>query len=173
MVDTAFSAADVNRFGSCYGTDPTGARFVSILRPANGRAARVSVGAAGLVSTVDDLHAFGRMLLSAGGYGWLAPAVGCRRRDDHRPDRCRAGRARAPPDGSQGWGFGVGVQSPHRGLGPAGSYGWAGGGRMWANDPSNRSSASCSAPTFVAPSPRRRSSRTSGPASMPPSMTER
>jgi CubicO group peptidase (beta-lactamase class C family) len=41
------------------------------------------------------------------------------------------------PDGSQGWGFGVGVQTRRRGLGPTvGSYGWAGGlGSSWANDP--------------------------------------
>ena len=43
------------------------------------------------------------------------------------------------PDGSQGWGFGVGVQVRRSGLGPSiGSYGWAGGmGSMWSNDPSN------------------------------------
>jgi CubicO group peptidase (beta-lactamase class C family) len=43
------------------------------------------------------------------------------------------------PDGSQGWGFSVGVQVRRSGLGPAiGSYGWAGGmGSMWTNDPGN------------------------------------
>jgi CubicO group peptidase (beta-lactamase class C family) len=44
------------------------------------------------------------------------------------------------PDGSQGWGFGVGVHV--RRTGPthsAGSYGWAGGlGSSWANDPRER-----------------------------------
>jgi CubicO group peptidase (beta-lactamase class C family) len=42
------------------------------------------------------------------------------------------------PDGSQGWGFGVGVQVRRTGLAPAvGSYGWAGGmGSLWSNDPS-------------------------------------
>ena len=40
-------------------------------------------------------------------------------------------------DGSQGWGFGVGVQVRRTGLAPAvGSYGWSGGlGSSWANDP--------------------------------------
>ena len=41
------------------------------------------------------------------------------------------------PDGSQGWGLGVGVQV--RRTGPArsvGTYGWDGGlGSSWANDP--------------------------------------
>ena len=43
------------------------------------------------------------------------------------------------PDGSQGWGFGVGVQVRRTGLAPTiGSYGWAGGmGSIWSNDPSN------------------------------------
>jgi CubicO group peptidase (beta-lactamase class C family) len=41
------------------------------------------------------------------------------------------------PDGSQGWGFGVGVTVRRTGLAPSvGSYGWAGGlGSSWANDP--------------------------------------
>jgi hypothetical protein len=41
------------------------------------------------------------------------------------------------PDGSQGWGFGVGVQVRGTGLGPlVGSYGWAGRmGGTWSNDP--------------------------------------
>jgi CubicO group peptidase (beta-lactamase class C family) len=43
-------------------------------------------------------------------------------------------------DGSQGWGFGVGVQV--RRTGPArtvGTYGWDGGlGSSWANDPGER-----------------------------------
>ena len=43
------------------------------------------------------------------------------------------------PHGSQGWGFGVGVQVRRSGLGPSvGSYGWAGGmGSIWSNDPHN------------------------------------
>ncbi|HEX6657557.1 MAG TPA: hypothetical protein VF065_05710, partial [Ilumatobacter sp.] len=40
-------------------------------------------------------------------------------------------------DGSQGWGFGVGVQVRRTSLAPSvGGYGWAGGlGSSWANDP--------------------------------------
>ena len=41
------------------------------------------------------------------------------------------------PDGSEGWGFGVGVQVDARPAAPAGSYGWSGGlGTMWRTDPS-------------------------------------
>ena len=48
-----------------------------------------------------------------------------------------AGRPGPSPDGSQGWGFGVGVQVRRTGLGPpVGGYGWSGGlGSSWANDP--------------------------------------
>ena len=45
-----------------------------------------------------------------------------------------------PPDGSQGWGFGVGVQVKRTGLRrTVGSYGWDGGlGSSWVNDPNER-----------------------------------
>ena len=44
------------------------------------------------------------------------------------------------PDGSLGWGFGVGVQVRRTGLArEVGSYGWDGGlGSSWANDPARR-----------------------------------
>jgi CubicO group peptidase (beta-lactamase class C family) len=50
------------------------------------------------------------------------------------------GSSSTSPDGSQGWGYGVGVQVRPAGLTrPAGSYGWAGGlGSSWANDPHRR-----------------------------------
>jgi CubicO group peptidase (beta-lactamase class C family) len=91
------------------------------------------------VSTIDDVHAFGRMLLSGG-----------RLRDGSKllsrssvialtTDQIGAGPGIAGPsvDGSQGWGFGVGVQVRRTSLGPStGAYGWAGGlGSAWGNDP--------------------------------------
>jgi CubicO group peptidase (beta-lactamase class C family) len=51
------------------------------------------------------------------------------------------GTASGPsPDGSLGWGFGVGVQLRRTGLArTVGSYGWDGGlGTSWANDPTER-----------------------------------
>ena len=55
-------------------------------------------------------------------------------------DHIGGDRGGPSPDGSQGWGFGVGVQLRRTGLAPAvGSYGWAGGlGSSWANDPGKR-----------------------------------
>jgi CubicO group peptidase (beta-lactamase class C family) len=110
--------------------------------PPNGQWARPPAfpsGAGGLVSTVDDLHAFGRMLLAGGrlpdGSRLLSRATVAA----FTTDQLGAAVAESgpSPDGSLGWGLGVGVQV--RRTGPArsaGTYGWDGGlGCSWANDP--------------------------------------
>jgi CubicO group peptidase (beta-lactamase class C family) len=141
MRDTGFAVSDPQRLGACYGRDPeTGERFV--YDPPDGQWVQPPAfpsGAGGLLSTVDDLHAFGRMLLASGrmedGARLLSrPAVAAMTTDQLGATAALAGPS---PDGSQGWGLGVGVQLrttvPTR---PAGSYGWAGGlGSAWANDP--------------------------------------
>jgi CubicO group peptidase (beta-lactamase class C family) len=143
MVDTAFSTAHVDRLGSCYATDPvTGDRRV--FDPPGGQWTSPPAfpsGGGGLVSTLDDVHAFGRMLLAGGrlpdGSRLLSRASVAGMTTDHLGvERGASGPA---PDGSQGWGFGLSVQVRPRGIGPAvGTYGWAGGlGTSWANDPSS------------------------------------
>jgi CubicO group peptidase (beta-lactamase class C family) len=141
MADTGFSTTAVDRLGSCYGTNPaTGERFVFdgpdgqwVVPPA------FPSGGGGLVSTLNDIHAFGRMLLDRGrlpdGSRLLAPAsVDAMTVDQIGVDRGASGPSL---DGSLGWGFGVGVQVRRTGLGPTvGSYGWNGGlGSAWGNDP--------------------------------------
>ena len=95
-------------------------------------------GGGGLVSTLDDLHAFARMLLSRGRLADGSRLVSGASVEAMITDHIGADRG-APgpsPDGSQGWGFGVAVQVRRTGLAPIGSYGWAGGiGSSWANDP--------------------------------------
>jgi CubicO group peptidase (beta-lactamase class C family) len=141
LVDTGFSTAHVDRLGSCYATDPeTGERSV-FDAPAGQWATPPAFpsGGGGLVSTLDDLHAFGRMLLAGGrlpdGSRLLSRASVEAMTTDHIGAERGAGGP--SPDGSQGWGFGVGVQVRRAGLGPTvGSYGWAGGlGSSWGNDP--------------------------------------
>jgi CubicO group peptidase (beta-lactamase class C family) len=141
MVDTGFSTGDVDRLGTCYATDPqTGER--GVYDPPDGQWSKEPAfpsGAAGLVSTLDDLHAFARMLLAGGrlpdGSRLLSrAAVAAMTTDQLGGDPLVGGPS---PDGSQGWGFGLAVQTRRRGLGPTvGSYGWAGGlGTSWGNDP--------------------------------------
>ncbi len=143
MADTAFSVADRSRFGACYGADPAGERFV--FDPPGGQWSAPPAfpsGAAGLVSTLDDLHAFARMLRSGGRLPDDSRLLSQASVDAMTADQIDVAHG-APgplPDGSQGWGFGLGVQVRRTGLGPpAGSYGWAGGlGSVWSNDPANR-----------------------------------
>ena len=88
-------------------------------------------GAAGLVSTADDLLAFSRMLLS-GGAGVLSPAFVAAMTNDRLTADQRAS-AGGFLGGDLSWGFGVSVTTG----GPrAGSFGWAGGlGTSWHVDP--------------------------------------
>jgi CubicO group peptidase (beta-lactamase class C family) len=142
MVDTGFVTHHVDRLGSCYTIDPaTGGR--QVYDPPTGQWTRAPVfpsGAGGLVSTVDDVYAFARMLHTGGrlldGTALLSRAsVAAMTTDQIGADRGAPGPS---PDGSQGWGFGTGVQVRRTGLGPSvGAYGWAGGlGSSWGNDPS-------------------------------------
>jgi len=144
MADTGFAAPDVTRLGSCYTRDPaTGDRVVC--DPPDGQWARPPAfpsGGGGLVSTVDDVYAFGRMLMAEGrlpdGSRLLSRASVAAMTTDQLGE---AGAGSGPsPDGTQGWGFGVGVTLRRTGLaGSIGSYGWAGGlGSTWMNDPTER-----------------------------------
>jgi CubicO group peptidase (beta-lactamase class C family) len=141
MSDTGFATRHVDRLGACYTRDPqTGDRVV--FDPPEGQWTKPPAfpsGGAGLVSTLDDLHAFARMLLSRGrlpgGSRLLSGAsVDAMTADHIGVDRGGTGPS---PDGSQGWGYGVGIQVRRAGLTrPVGSYGWGGGlGSSWANDP--------------------------------------
>jgi CubicO group peptidase (beta-lactamase class C family) len=137
MHDTGFVAADVRRLGSSYERDPsTGAPVV--FDPPEGQWSTPPAfpsASGGLVSTVDDLHAFARMLLDHGrlpnGERLLSRAA------VEAMTTNQLGGAGITPDGSEGWGFGVSVQLRRTGLGPAvGAYGWTGGlGSSWSNDP--------------------------------------
>ncbi|GAA1438699.1 serine hydrolase [Mycobacterium cookii] len=82
-------------------------------------------GAGGIVTTADDLVAFGRMLL-AGGDGLLQPMSVRRMMTDHTTAQQRE-MAGFFLDG-QGWGFGGGVDtSVRQPWNVVGRYGWVGG----------------------------------------------
>jgi CubicO group peptidase (beta-lactamase class C family) len=87
-------------------------------------------GGAGLLSSVDDLVAFGRMLLHRGSPVLKLTTVTEMTRDQLTP----AQRANVWPGFSfldgRGWGYGVSILDD-------GSYGWDGGlGTTWSNVPS-------------------------------------
>jgi CubicO group peptidase (beta-lactamase class C family) len=128
MRDTGFWTAETDRLVTGYGGgeayDPPDGQW--------SRPPRFPSGGGGLVSTLDDVLAFARMLLADGG-GLLSPASVA----TMTTDQLLPGQGGPRPDGSQGWGMGVGVQRRRVDLGRApGSYGWDGGlGTSWANDP--------------------------------------
>jgi CubicO group peptidase (beta-lactamase class C family) len=141
MVDTGFAvpAGALDRFGPCYGASPEGERVV--YDDTDGQWATPPAfpgGGDGLVSTVGDYLAFGRMLLAGGvhdGERLLSVESVAAMTTNHLTPEQLATCA-PDPSGAQGWGFGVGVQVRATPTSPLGSYGWSGGlGSSWANDP--------------------------------------
>ena len=144
MVDTAFYAEQPDRLGACYAVDPVDGHRTVYDAPEGEwtKPPAFPSAAGGLLSTVDDLHAFGRMLLAEGrlpdGSRLISSAAVNAMTTDHIG--VLNGAPGPSPDGSLGWGFGVGLQVRRTGLArEVGSYGWDGGlGSSWANDPRAR-----------------------------------
>jgi len=144
MADTGFAARDLRRLGATYALDQATGEPV-VWDPPEGQWATPPAfpsGSAGLVSTLDDLRAFGRMLLDGGRAPDGSKLLSRVAVEAMTTDQLgmAPGVPGPTPDGSQGWGFGVGVQLRRTGIGPGpGSYGWAGGlGSVWMNDPAER-----------------------------------
>ena len=100
-------------------------------------------GAGGLVSTVDDLLAFGEMMLNNGKYGderiLSRPSVELMTTDQITPEQKAASAADFFPGfwDNRGWGFGVSIITRRDDLeNTPGRYGWDGGyGTSWYVDP--------------------------------------
>jgi CubicO group peptidase (beta-lactamase class C family) len=147
MRDTGFHVpkAELERLPTCYGRDPASGRLVVVDEARGGHAARPPAfesGGGGLVSTVDDLLAFGQMMLRQGTHGHeriLSPrAVELMTTDHITPEQ----KAVSPffPDfwSERGWGFGVSVVVSPRGdlASVPGRFGWDGAfGTSWYVDP--------------------------------------
>jgi CubicO group peptidase (beta-lactamase class C family) len=146
MRDTAFSVPEekVDRLATAYQTDyATGERIV-FDAARGGRFASPPVfesGAGGLVSTVDDLHVFGQMMLNGGKGGreriLSRPSIQLMTTDHITP----AQKARSDffPGfwDNRGWGFGLAIVTRRDDLAAVpGRYGWDGGyGTSWYVDP--------------------------------------
>jgi CubicO group peptidase (beta-lactamase class C family) len=147
MKDTAFSvpASKLDRLATAYATHiETGA--LELYDTAEGghwsRPPAFPSGGGGLVSTIDDYLAFGRMMLNQGRHGsqriLSRPSVETMTTDHLTPaQKAASGLVPGYFDG-HGWGFGVAVVTRREDVAaPVGSYGWDGGlGTSWRSDPS-------------------------------------
>jgi CubicO group peptidase (beta-lactamase class C family) len=129
MDDTAFYAKDTSRLATSYGN--VNGELTVRDRPDGqwSRPPRFPDGAAGLVSTAEDLLRFGRMLLLPGGNPVLTAGTVAEMTSDQLTP---AQQARVWPGfsflGDRGWGYGVSVTEW--------GYSWEGGsGTAWANVP--------------------------------------
>ncbi|MBG0814602.1 serine hydrolase [Planomonospora sp. ID82291] len=156
MADTAFhaSADTIDRLPTLYAPDPHSGEFLVWDEAEGGRWSEPPAfqgGGGGLVSTVDDYHAYFSMLLNGGmhrGERILSrPAVELMTTDRLTPGQNAARNALAAGNvhvshgqGQHGgWGFGMAVRT-HRGdYAPVGQFGWDGGtGTSAYADPHNR-----------------------------------
>jgi CubicO group peptidase (beta-lactamase class C family) len=129
MTGTAFWTSEPSRLAESYRPGPGG---LVGWDPPDGRWSRPPAfedGAAGLVSTVADLAAFGRMLLRDGG-GLLSPGAALAMRTDQLTPAQKAHGGLLPDSFSaQSWSFCQAVYAD-------GSFGWDGGlGSSWLVDP--------------------------------------
>lgn len=148
MSDTGFHvpAEKVDRLSAAYWTDFATGEFGVFDAAEDSRFAKLPVfesGAGGLVSTADDLLAFGAMMLGNGTVGKeqiiSRPAVELQTMDHLTPEQKAASAAQFFPGffDNRGWGLGVSVLTRRDTIDQTpGRYGWDGGyGTSWYVDP--------------------------------------
>ena len=144
MTDSGFHVpeAQLHRLPACYGRHPVSGDLLVLDQAAGGYASRPPVfesGAGGLVSTVDDLIAFGRMmLLSGGGPRILSrPTIQLMTTDHLTPEQKAASPFFNHFWDCRGWGLGMGVITTRNDIGDVpGRFGWDGAfGTSWHVDP--------------------------------------
>jgi CubicO group peptidase (beta-lactamase class C family) len=145
MRDTAFyaSADRLERFTAAYVSDEL-SMAPSLFDPVEGQWSRppaMQSGGGGLVSTADDLLAFGRMMLGLGSYEGTRllsrPSVEAMTSDQLTPAQKAASTFVPRFFDCLSWGFGMSVRTRREdGTLNVGTYGWDGGlGSMWYVDP--------------------------------------
>jgi CubicO group peptidase (beta-lactamase class C family) len=146
MKDTAFSVpeAKLDRLATAYQTDFSTGKTALFDEARGGRFARPPVfesGAGGLVSTVDDFLAFGRMMLNKGVHGreriLSRPSVELMTADHITAEQKAASDFFPGFWDDRGWGFGMAIVTRRDDLARSvGTYGWDGGfGTSWYADP--------------------------------------
>jgi CubicO group peptidase (beta-lactamase class C family) len=137
MKDTGFtvSATQLGRVATCYQTDPSTGEITVLEGAANELLARPctfeSGGGDQLVSTADDLLAFGRMLLNAGAYGreriLSRPSVELMTTDQLSGEQKAASPFFENFWEARGWGLGVSIVTRRDDVaGVPGRFGWDG-----------------------------------------------
>jgi CubicO group peptidase (beta-lactamase class C family) len=141
MVDTGFSlsAEKLDRLATAYNADPATGELTVTDDPADSEWSSPpgfpSAGG-GLLSTVDDLHAFGQMMLHRGDGILSRPAVELMTADHLTPGQKAVSGFFPGYFDNRGWGFGVAVDTVRVGLPSVGRFGWDGGsGTSWWSDP--------------------------------------
>jgi CubicO group peptidase (beta-lactamase class C family) len=145
MKDTGFyvPSEKVDRLATGYGTNPETGK-TEVFDPAEGgqytRPPAFPAGSAGLVSTADDLLAFGQMMLNRGSYGrnerlLSRLSVEAMTTNQITPEQ-KAGMEIVLGEG-RGWGLGIGLVTHRNDVSAVpGRFGWEGGlGTSWACDP--------------------------------------
>ncbi|MFG3225754.1 serine hydrolase domain-containing protein [Kitasatospora sp. NPDC048194] len=144
MTDTGFhvSADRIDRLPDLYAPDPQSGEFHVWDEAADGRWSKPPAfpgGGGGLVSTVDDYHAYFRMLLDQGVHGGerilSRAAVELMTTNRLTPEQTAARTALARDNvhlshgqGQHGgWGFGMAVRTYRGDYAPVGQFGWDGG----------------------------------------------
>src|SRR6266849_3424596 len=146
MKDTAFSVpeAELDRLATAYQTDFATGKTVLFDEARGGRFARPPVfesGAGGLVSTVDDFLAFGRMMLAKGLHGreriLSRPSVELMTADHITAEQKAASDFFPGFWDDRGWGFGMAIVTRRADLARSlGTFGWDGGyGTSWYAEP--------------------------------------
>ena len=134
MRDTGFSANEPSRFATQYAPGPDGVVEVSEPPGAWIEPPMFGDGGAGLLSTVDDLYAFARMLMRSDGSVLSTESVDLMTHDQISPEVKAAGSALTDDFfGVRSWSF---CQSVYVGGPRQGAFGWDGGlGTSWLVDP--------------------------------------
>ncbi|MFK3732347.1 serine hydrolase domain-containing protein [Streptomyces sp. NPDC088090] len=155
MRDTGFHVPEekIDRLPTLYGPDPRTGEFLVWDEAVGGRSSRPPAfqgAGGGLVSTVDDYHAYFRMLLAGGTLGGerilSRTAVELMTTNRLTPDQLAArtsmfrdmAHLAAGQAQHGGWGFGMAVRTQRVDYAPLGQFGWDGGtGTTAYADPEN------------------------------------
>lgn len=146
MNDTGFYVPEtkLDRLPTCYGTDMFSGKLTVLDEARGGQMATpplFEAGAGGLVSTIDDMAAFGLMMLNNGTYNGerilSRPTIELMTMDHLSPEQKTISPFFPNFWEARGWGLGIGVTTKyhHPGEKP-GRFGWDGAfGTSWFVDP--------------------------------------